>query len=352
MTTATPPGIDAERLGHYFVRTIEGGDADLTFELLAGGRSNLTYLVMGGGQEWVLRRPPLGLVLPSAHDMAREFTVLQALAQTSFPVARPLHLCTDDTVLGVPFYLMERKRGRVFFDRLDDDYATTKAERRAMSLAAVQALVDLHALDYESLGLAGFGRPAGYVERQVRRWADQWQRSKTRDLPEIDEVGRRLAAAIPASSRSAIVHGDYRLGNVMFHPDDPGSVSAVFDWEMATLGDPLADLGYLIKGWGEPGDPAERFEATEVGRLTALEGFITRAEIAEEYERRSGHDASGVSFFECLGFYKAAVVTEGIYARHLQGLTVGEGYDHYGHRVELMAELALEASAEIGARLG
>ena len=249
------PGIRYANVARFFREHVPGGDCELHFELISGGRSNVTYLVRGGACHWVLRRPPLGHVLPTAHDMGREYRVLAALAGTAVPVPRPLALCDDASVNDALFYVMEYRPGVILEADLPAGFATTPLERQRISGALVDTLVDLHAVDYRAVGLDGFGRPEGYIERQIRRWSQQWERSQTAPLPEIDELIRRLQAALPPSPPATIVHGDYRLGNVALDPHDPGRIVAVFDWEMATLGDPLADLGYTLIYWTEAGDP-------------------------------------------------------------------------------------------------
>jgi aminoglycoside phosphotransferase (APT) family kinase protein len=324
----TPPtaGIHLDNVSRFFDAHVPGGQCPLSFELISGGRSNLTYLVRGGGHEWVLRRPPLGHVLPTAHDMAREYRVLSALATTSVPAPRPIALCEDASVNDMPFYVMQYCPGVVLAQEIPAGYAPTPEDRRRISLALVDTLVGLHAIDYRAVGLEGFGRPEGYLERQVRRWSEQWQRSQTSALPEIDELIRRLRAALPQSPAPTIVHGDYRLGNMALDPHDPGRIVAIFDWEMATLGDPLADLGYTLIYWTEAGDPPPSGGVGTASTFTATPGFFTRAEIIAEYARRSGRDVEAVDFYQVLALYKLAVISEGIYARYLQGKTLGEGF--------------------------
>jgi aminoglycoside phosphotransferase (APT) family kinase protein len=347
-----PPGIDAERVGRFFERALPGLGSPLRFELISGGRSNLTYRVEGPGGTCVLRRPPLGHVLPTAHDMAREHRVLSALADTDVPVARPLALCADAEVNGAPFYLMEYRPGIVLADRLPEGFATEPGERRRMSLALVDVLARLHRVDFVGRGLADFGRPEGYLERQVRRWAQQWQKSKVAEVPEIDALIGRLRAALPASPPPALVHGDYRLGNVALDPADPGRIVAVFDWEMATLGDPLADLGYTLIYWGEAGDPPEERLPGSFQALTAQPGFPTRAELVEAYARRAQVDVAQVDFYRVLALYKLAVISEGIYARHLQGKTVGPGFENLQRSSVYLARRALAlADASASPRL-
>jgi len=342
MDATIPAGIDYTGVSRFFTERVPGGESPLSIGLISGGKSNLTYLVRSGAHEFVLRRPPLGHVLPTAHDMAREFRVLAALADTGVPVPRPIALCEDPAVNGMPFYVMEYRRGIVIEEELPPGFCVTTEERRRLSLAVVDTLVKLHAVDYNAVGLGDFGRPEGYVERQVRRWAEQWERSKTRELPAIEELIRRLRASIPESPSPTIVHGDYRLGNMILDERDPGHVVAILDWEMATLGDPLSDLGYTLGYWGQLGDPPERLVAAPTGAVTAAPGFLTRAELVAEYARRSGRSVEHIDFYQVLAYYKLAVIAEGIHARFLKGETVGEGFEGYDERVNMVSAIALQ----------
>jgi aminoglycoside phosphotransferase (APT) family kinase protein len=345
-------GINDANVSRFFRDYIPGGDVALEFALISGGRSNLTYLVRGGERSWVLRRPPLGHVLPTAHDMAREYRVLAALADTDVPVPRPFALCADTAVNDAPFYVMEYRPGVVPAPALPPGFADTEPARRRMGLAMIDTLVRLHALDYRALGLEGFGHPDGYLERQVRRWGQQWERSKTGPLPEIDALAARLHAALPHSPPPTIVHGDFRLGNLALDRQDPGRVVAVFDWEMATLGDPLADLGYTLIYWADPGDHIDQSSVGSVSAFTTLAGFPRRSELIEEYARRSGRDVSAIAFYQVLALYKLAIISEGIYARYLQGKTFGEGFAGMSRASGALAQRALAiAAASDDARL-
>jgi aminoglycoside phosphotransferase (APT) family kinase protein len=342
MADAVPGGIHVERVSRFLRERLPECAPPFAFELISGGRSNLTYLVRdASGRTWVLRRPPLGHVLPTAHDMAREFRVLSGLAGTEVPAPRPLALCEDAAVNEMPFYVMTHCPGVVPGEGLPPGFAARPDERRRMGLALVDTLVRLHAVDIDAVGLTGLGRPDGYLERQVRRWSQQWERSRTAPLAEIDELLRRLAAALPASPAPTIVHGDYRLGNMAFDPADPGRVVAVFDWEMATLGDPLADLGYTLIYWKQAGDPTY----TRLPLFTDLPGFPTRAEIVEAYAKRSGRDVAHADFYQVLALTKLAVISEGIYARHKAGKTLGPGFDAMRREAEPLAARALELAA-------
>ncbi len=333
------PGLDLPRVAARLVEASGGVlSGELSAEIISGGRSNLTYRVRGGDGEVVLRRPPLGLVLPSAHDMAREYHVTAALSAAGFPVARPLYLCADEDLIGAPFYLMEWVDGVVLrrtgspaeaaaVDALDP------AGARRCGEILVDLLRQLHQIDYEAVGLGGFGRPDGYLLRQVNRWQNQWEKSRTRTLPLLDRVVEALRATVPASPRPGIVHGDYRLDNVMFR-HDLSAITAVMDWEMATIGDPLADVGMLMV-----------YTDLSSGTITSATpaGFPTGAQLAERYAKGSGIELDRLDWYLALGCYKLAVIAEGIYARYLQGKTVGEGFASSGAAVPELIERAAQA---------
>ena len=332
----SPPGLDLARLATWMTDVL-GVEIDdpLRAELIVGGRSNLTYLIATGTSRWVLRRPPLGRRLPTAHNMSREVQVIRALAGSAVPVPGIVGECVDDAVIGAPFYVMQFVDGRVIrtADDLDPDW------RHPASIALTNTLARLHRIDYERIGLASLGRPEGYVERQVTRWQEQLDRSRVRELPILDQLGRQLAASIPASTAAGIVHGDYRLDNVILSPGRPDSIAAVVDWEMATLGDPRCDLGMLLMYWGEPG---ERF-ATPIHAITSAPGFPARDEVVDAYSREAGTEPSDLAFFVALAYYKLAVIVEGIHARYLDGLTVGEGYEQMSSATPILAEQGMEA---------
>ncbi len=344
---SAPKGIRAEQMSRFFAERVPGGDGPLEFSLISGGRSNLTYRVDCGDRRWALRRPPLGHVLPTAHDMAREFRVLSGLADTDVPSPRPVALCEDPGDGERPYYVMEYRPGVVLHDRLPADYAPSEQERRRIAEALVDTLVRIHAVDYAAVGLADLGRPEGYLERQLQRWSKQWQGNKTADLPEIDELLKRLERALPRRSDASIVHGDYRLGNLALDPVDAGRVLAVFDWEMATLGDPLADLGYTLACWCEAADAApisDRFPS-----FTALPGFPARAELTEAYAKGSGRDVASVDFYSVLAITKLAIIGEGIYKRYRRGKMLLENSGRITRETDELAARALviaEASSD------
>ncbi|MFL6130133.1 MAG: phosphotransferase family protein [Mycobacteriales bacterium] len=316
----TAPGADAAAVGPYLARVLaEPGWRDCTVEVIAGGRSNLTYLVTGAPGSLVLRRPPLRAVRPTAHDVAREHRVLSALAGTVVPVPRPVHLCTDPDVLGAPFYLMERVDGVIARQSMPPGYADTAAERVAITHALVDVLADLHAVDPAAVGLTGFGRPDGYLARQLRRWLGEWEALRAAAGPAVDALAGELADRLPtglAAPSGPVVHGDYRLDNVVLDPADPGRVAAVLDWEMSTLGDPLADLGLLVVYWQQGRPPGAPVVTPSV---TALPGFPSRSAVVERYAARTGRDVAALPWYVGFGYFKLAVVVAGIAARHRAG---------------------------------
>ncbi len=338
MPPATPEGVDLARLRPFFAAHVPGApDLPLTAELIAGGRSNLTYSISNGADTWVLRRPPLGHVLPTAHDMAREYRVMTALAGTGVPVPRTDALCEDLTVNDAPFYVMEKVDGVIYRDgaaltALDPD------QSRRLSEELVDVMARIHGVDYERAGLGEFGHPDGYLERQIRRWGQQWERSKTRELPGVDELTRRLQAALPESGPPAIVHGDYRLDNTMMSATDPGTIVAVLDWEMSTLGDPLADLGLFLLYWGNAG---AQLIATGAA-MEARAGFLTSDEVVERYAQQSGRSVDALDWYVVFASFKLAIIVEGIHARFRMGKTLGEGFDAMGQTVATLVDGALD----------
>jgi aminoglycoside phosphotransferase (APT) family kinase protein len=295
--------------------------------LISGGKSNLTYRVASDAGELVLLLPPLGHVLPTAHDMVREHRVLHALEGSAVPVPRVLHLGRAEGPLGVDFYVMERVIGHVCRNALPPGYADGAELRGAIGAALVDVLADLHAVDPATVGLEAFGRPAGFVERQLRRWSQQWEASKTGDLPTLDALRDELVRTLPPQRVAAIVHGDYRLDNTVLHPTSPGRIVAVLDWEMSTLGDPLTDLGTFLAYWSEEADGPVLAAARVMAPVTAADGFPTRAEIVRRYAARTGFDVSDVEWYQAFAFFKLAVVCQGIAARAAGGAMLGSGFD-------------------------
>ena len=334
------PGADPRVLGPYLARQLDDARwAAPTVEVVAGGRSNLTYYVSSPAGSVVLRRPPLRAVRPTAHDMTREHRVISALHGTAVPVPRPLLLCTDPDVLGAPFYVMERVDGVIARDRLPDGYAPPE-RRPALTDALVDVLADLHDVDPAAVGLAGFGRPDGYLDRQLRRWAGEWQALRAGDdLPGVDALAEELVAKVPREPSGPVVHGDYRLDNVVLHPTDPTRVAAVLDWEMSTLGDPLADLGLLLVYW----QPAPGTVVTP--SVTSQPGFPPRSALVSRYAARRDVDLAALPWYVALGCFKLAVVVAGIVARQRAGAMVDNTDDGLGARIGPLAEAGRSALA-------
>ena len=320
------PGLRLEPLHHYLGERIDGLRADepLAAELLAGGRSNVSYRVAQGDRTWVVRRPPLGHVLPTAHDMSREHRVLEGLTRVGFRVPRPLALCEDESVIGSPFLVMEYVEGRVLATERDAA-AVAEADARQISRTFVETLVDLHAVDVAAAGLSDLGRPEGYLSRQVRRWLQQWDRTRTRDLVGVSELGSWLTARVerlPTGMPWSVVHGDYRLDNLIVARDGP-EVLAVLDWEMATLGDPVADLAVALVYWSRPGETLRHRVPVATG-VTDVPGFAERSELASTYAEAAGHDLPHLDVCLALACLKLAVIMESIHYRNLRGEQLGE----------------------------
>ena len=336
-------GIEVEKVSAWLEANVAGALAPFSFELIAGGHSNLTYRVTGAdGRVLVLRRPPLGHVLATAHDMAREHRIISAVGAAGIPVAPALGLCTDESVNGAPFYVMGFVEG-VVLDAPAKAETLSREARRAASEDLVEVLVRLHALDVDAIGLGDLARRDGYIERQVKRWSKQWAASKTRELPEIDAVESWLAANLPVQRGVSVVHGDYRFGNVLTDP--AGSVAAVLDWELCTLGDPLADLGYLLVYWSDEGAAGGRHNDP-----TSAGGFLSRAELVARYAERSGRDVGGIDFYVAFSSWRLAVISEGVYARYLHGV-MGEvdpaTLQGFGAGTEQLARAAYAATQSL-----
>ena len=345
--TSSPAGADPVVVGPYLATALSDERwSSPTVTLIAGGKSNLTYRVDSPAGSAVLRRPPLGHVLPTAHDMVREHTVMSALAGTAVPVPTMLHLCTDADVLGQPFYVMERVEGHVCREDLPAGYADEPDQRRAVGEALVEVLADLHAVVPGDVGLGEFGRPEGYLDRQVRRWVKQWDATRIEGHEALDTLAQDLAAGVPMTQRHTIVHGDYRLDNTILDPTTPGRIAAVLDWEMSTLGDPLADLGILLGYWSQADDSGARVEATVVPAATVLPGFPSRAEVAELYATRTGLDLTPLPWYASFAAFKLAVVCAGIVARVRGGAMVGEGFDHIEERIGPLVEIGRSTLAD------
>ncbi|MFD7070705.1 phosphotransferase family protein [Streptomyces sp. NPDC059913] len=335
----SPPGLDLDRLRGHLDRERPGlVGGPLRARLIEGGRSNLTYVVTDGTGRWVVRRPPLGHVLATAHDMRREHRVISALHPTGVPVPEPVLLCEDESVNGAPFYVMEYVAGTPY--RTVEQLAPLGPGRtREAVLGLVDTLVDLHAVDPQAVGLGDFGRPEGFLERQLRRWGKQLDASRNRELPGIDALHTALGRALPASPAPTVVHGDYRLDNVLIGDDD--RIKAVLDWEMSTLGDPLTDLGLLVMYSSDLG-----LAESPVSTTSGAPGHPSPAELIERYAARSGRDTSALSWYTAFAWFKLAVILEGIHYRYTLGQTVGAGFDRIGGLVPVFIEHGLTTLQE------
>lgn len=339
--------VNVDALGHFIEATLPDLGGPFQVERLGEGLSCLTFALRGQGWEVVLRRPPRGKLPPTAYDVTREYRVMRALsdAGAEVPVPRPLALCRDPSVIGAPFYLMEPVWGPVVRSELPEVLSTTPA-RRAISEDLVDTLAALHAIDAASVGLDDFGKPDGYLERQLRRMGELWDRARLRDIPEIDEVGRWLGEHLPAQPASTILHGDYKLDNVILSRTSPARILAVVDWEMSTLGDPLADLGWLLYFWFESG---EADFGLPVATVTGRDGFLRRAELLERYAERAARPAAHIRWYMALAGWKIAIIMEGAYRRYLAGVADHPAYVSLERAVPALAQRALQAATgELG----
>ena len=345
--TTTAAGADPAVVGPYLADVL-GDEAwrSPSVELIAGGKSNLTYRVSSSAGDVILRRPPLGHVLPTAHDMNREYTAMHALRDTDVPVPKMLHLERDPALLGQPFYVMEAVEGHICREDIPAGYADEPAQRRAIGEGLVRTLGDLHNVDPVTVGLGEFGRPEGYLARQVARWSKQWDATRLPGLESIDALAAELAATLPTTQRSTIVHGDFRLDNTILDPTTPGKIAAVLDWEMCTLGDPLADLGILLVYWSQADDADARNLGNVVQSATVLPGFPDRAEVARLYADRSGLDLEHLPWYVSFAFWKLSVVIAGIVARVQGGAMVGSGFDGIQERIEPLVSLGQRTLSE------
>ena len=334
-------GLDLATVGPWLEANVEGAVGPFEASLIGGGRSNLTFTVVGSdGTKFVLRRPPLGHVLATAHDMAREYRIIAAVGTTDVPVPPALGLCTDVEINGAPFYVMGYVDG-VVMDSAEKAAQLDPALRQTASFDLIDVLAELHAVDIDAVGLGDLARREGYIERQVKRWSTQWANSKTRELAAIDEVAQRLGERLPVQQGAVIAHGDYRFGNCLTDPA-AGRIAAVLDWELCTLGDPLADVGYLRVYWANPGEEGRHNDPTSAG------GFPSYEDLLERYSTRTGRDVSGVDYYIAFSSWRLAVISEGVYSRYLHGAMGDQGLsqadlDGMKQGTERLAENALAA---------
>lgn len=335
-----PQGIDEERVVPWLEANVDGLRPPVELLLIAGGHSNLTFKVTdANGRDYVLRRPPLGQVLATAHDMGREHRIISALGPTPVPVPPALAYCDDTAVNGAPFYVMGFVDGHIIRDSATAEKVLTAEQRRTAGESLVDVLADIHAVDPDAVGLGDLGRKDGYIERQLKRWYKQFQASQTRDVPQVDTVHDKLLAAIPEQGPATIVHGDYRLDNCMV--DDTGRVNAVLDWEICTLGDPMADVGLLMVYWTDPEDRG----AALLSASTLAEGFPRKRDLLQRYAERSGRDVAAVDYYTAFGYWKLACIIEGVYARYKGGAMGSDasGFEGFGEQVIRLASAAEEA---------
>lgn len=334
-------GVDVERVSDWLTASVDGAVGPFTFELITGGRSNLTFLVTGAdGRRMVLRRPPLGHVLATAHDMAREHRILTAVGRTDVPVPRVLGLCEDVSVNGAPFYVMDHVAG-VVLDAPAKAEVLTPSQRAEAADHLVDVLAALHAADVDAIGLGDLARREGYVERQIKRWTTQWENSRTRELPAVDRVAAHLAANVPVQQGVSIAHGDYRFGNCITDVSS-ARIVAVLDWELCTLGDPLADLGYLGVYWAGPDGESRHNDPT------SLPGFPSYRHVVERYAAATGRDVTAIDYYVAFSSFRLAVISEGVYARYLHGAMGQQGdmgplLEQFKGATEELAERALRA---------
>lgn len=335
---SAPDALDLGALRAYLDEIGIRVEAPLAAQLISGGKSNLTFAVSDGVSEWIVRRPPVGDVLPGAHDMSREYRIMAALGTSEVPVPAVLGLCADDGRIGAPFFVMDRVPGTVVRTRRDALNLPTGLRER-IGTELVDTLVVLHEADYAAVGLANLGRPDGYLERQVSRWCQQYERIRVRELPLVGTLARALAATLPRNPAASLVHGDYRLDNVIVSGD--GTIAAVLDWELATLGDPLTDLGTLLMFWDEPGGPVNPITQG----LMAVDGFPTRDDVIERYLRQRRVPLDDLDWYLVFAEFKLAVILEQIHARHSRGDTRGDGFDGVGDMVLHLLAAARERAA-------
>jgi len=336
---------DHAHLSEYLKSKLEVSDAPMEVLQFPGGHSNLTYLVRFGDREYVVRRPPLGPVAPTAHDMGREFKVLSKLNPV-FPQAPHAYaLCEDPSIIGAPFIVMERRKGIVLRSFWPEELGEEPQLRRRISESLIDTLAALHTLDYTAIGLGDFGKPEGFVERQVKGWAGRWEKAKTREMPVLDQLVAWFIEKLPKAPTASLIHNDFKLDNVMLDPNDPGRITSIFDWEMAALGDPLADLGTTLAYWAHvhlPGNDGRRLMPT------LMPGFYSREELLARYAEKTGFDVSKIVYYEAFALFKNAVVLEQIYVRFVRGQTKDQRFAMLGPAVPVLIEKAFEMAKASG----
>ena len=335
---------DVAKVAAYLRGKLPGSENTLRVAQFGGGAANLTYLLDYGSHEYVLRRPPLGPVAKSAHDMAREYKVLSVLHQVLPTAPRAFLYCEDRDLIGADFFVMERRKGVVVRRTMPPHFADIPAAPRRMSEALVDSLAQLHAVDFAALGLSDLGKPQGFIERQVEGWYRRWHAARQFDgaeaVPEMDSAYKWLKENLPDSTEFSLVHNDYKLDNVMLALDDPGRMVAIFDWDMCTLGDPMSDLGALLCYWTEPTDPPY---LQGISRMPPSDlGFLTRRELVERYAEKSGRSIHNINYYHTLGLFRLTVILAQIYIRYVRGQTQDERFAPFGSMIPLMAKAAVD----------
>ena len=336
---------DEAKVAGFLRGKLPGSQNELTVRQFGGGAANLTYQLDYGSHEYVLRRPPLGPVAKSAHDMAREYKVLSVLHQV-FPYAPKAFVYQKDpSLIGADFLVMERRHGVVVRRKMPAEYKTMPSATRQMSIALIDALVQFHEVDYKAIGLSDLGRPDGFITRQIEGWYRRWHKAKEADLDDMDFVYKWLLENEPQDARQSLVHNDYKLDNVMLAADDPGKMVAIFDWDMCTLGDPLCDLGSLLAYWTEPTD-SPHFQAMAAMPLGDL-GFLSRSELVQRYADKSGRPVDEINFYYALALYRLVVIIAQIYIRYLRGQTQDQRFAALGQVIPLIARAARDVATGI-----
>lgn len=332
---------DAEKLAAYLKNRLPGATHSPLVRQFSGGVANLTYLLDFGAHQYVLRRPPLGPVAKSAHDMGREYKVLSVLHQVFSYAPRAFLYCDDQSIIGADFFVMERRQGIVVRRSMPPEFATLPDAPRRISEALVDALAEFHAVNYQAIGLGDLGEPDGFITRQIEGWHKRWAAAKTKDVTDMESVYVWLKSHQPPTLAYSLVHNDYKLDNIMFDSADPGRMVAIFDWDMCTLGDPLNDLGALLSYWTDPTD-SPYFQGMSMMPTGA--GFTTRRELAQRYALKSGRSVHDINFYHALGLFRLTVIIAQIYIRYQRGQTQDQRFAAFGAMIPLMARAALETT--------
>ena len=334
---------DENHLREYLIGKLDGSTNNLSVRQFGGGKANLTYLLDFGSHQYVLRRPPLGPLAPSSHDMSREYKVLSVLYK-KFPYApRALHLCENEEIIGSPFFIMERKIGTVIRKKLIENFYKQKNGPQLISEKLIKTLAEFHQVDYSEIGLDDLGKPTGFVERQINGWKKRWDNAKHQEIDAVENIYAWLVKNVPNTNQFSIVHNDYKLDNVMFDTNNPGKIIAIFDWDMCTLGAPLCDLGSLLSYWCTPSDPVFFQKGST---MPIDERFYTREKLVKDYADISGYDVSNIRFYHVLGLYRLIGIAAQIYIRFLRGQTKDKRFAVFGDMINLVSRHGMELIAD------